>query len=158
MTNDFDNVFLGELEPDKFAQAYGLARMAGEARDEAHWLARVKRWQNTPDESKKGVFAVQNAEGYVLALLYYSVRKNPVLGRILEVGDLTVPVMFKSSVIKYFIPILDQLAGMLDCWTICLKPKDSENSALVQMADIDGFQKEEQGIYRYLPVQKRIGL
>lgn len=157
MTDNFDNVYLGELQPAKFAQAYSLARMAGEKLDEAQWCETIKKWQSTPDESKKGVIAVQNKEGYVLALLYYSVRNTPDLGRVLEVCDLTVPVMFKNSIVEHFVPILDQLAGMLKCWTIFLPKtcdRNADTSALSLMAEIDGFQKEEQGIYRYLPVQR----
>ncbi len=157
MTSNFDNVFLGELAPDKLSQAYCLARMAGDPRDEAAWRARIKRWQDTESENKKGVIALENAEGYVIALLYYSVRTTPELGRVLEARDITVPLMFRSSIVEHFVPILDELAGMLSCWTIFLPtPYDSpqNKSALSLMAELEGFQKEQDGIYRYLPVQR----
>jgi len=157
MTSSFDNVYLGELAPNKLSQAYCLAKMAGEPRDEAAWLERIKRWQQTTNENKKGVIALENADGYVIALLYYCVSKTPELGRMLEVRDLTVPLMFRASIIENFVPILDQLAGKLSCWTIFLpKPHDTpENkSAISFMAELEGFQSEDNGIYRYLPAKR----
>lgn len=157
MTSNFENVYLGELAQGKFSQAFALARMAGEPRNEAAWRARVKRWQQTSDENKKGVIAVENSEGYVVALLYYNVSTNPELGRVLEVRELTVPVMFRASIVEHFVPILDQLAGLLSCWTIYL-PKSQETddttSALSLMGQLEGFQNEVNGIYRYLPVKR----
>jgi hypothetical protein len=157
MNKNFENVYLSELSKSKLSQAYCLARMAGDPRDEGAWLDRIKRWQGTTEENKKGVIALENADGYVIALLYYKVSSNPELGRVLEVRDLTVPLMFRSSIIEHFVLVLDQLAGMLSCWTIFLPtPYDSpqNKSAITIMAELEGFQKETSGIYRYLPVQR----
>lgn len=161
MIANFESLYLEELSPAKLSQAYCLAKMAGEPRDEAAWLARIKRWQDISNINKKGVIALENKDGYIISLLYYCVSSTPELGRILEVRDITMPLMFRASIVEHFVPIIDQLAGLLSCWTIFLpKPYDKpENkSAITLMAELEGFQIEENGIYRYLPAKQEPAL